>query len=65
MMVELELAHVPQLQRSKLEEMLSEYADVFALTSLDVGKCSAVKHRIITGDSKLIYTTAYRHFGNE
>lgn len=54
------LEELSTYERQEIEKMLTNYSDVFATSSLDLGKCDVVKHRIETKDAPPIYQRAYR-----
>ena len=47
-------------QRSRLAEMLRNYADCFAVNSDDIGRTDLVKHEIDTGDAKPVHQRCRR-----
>lgn len=58
--VQFDLSHLSVLEREGLQAVLDRYWAVFASSNLDLGKCGAIKHRIVTGDSPPVYLRAYR-----
>lgn len=55
-----DLAQIDETQRERLLALIKTYRDVFSWSNTDIGHCSAVKHRIPTGDGSPVYRRAYR-----
>lgn len=54
------LPNLPDCELEKVKQMLVKFEDVFSKNDQDIGRTSAVKHRIILNDDKPIQLQPYR-----
>lgn len=55
-----DLSHVSEPEKSRIQDLISEFGSAFSTGNTDIGHCEVIKHRISTNDATPVYRRAYR-----